>query len=109
MIAILSNPLCFRLKDIYPKRFDEKLNELRTAQEQGGIQIAALAITLAIAIVGGAITGLVMRLPIMERISEDELMFDDEPAFLTPEDYSSDLANITIQKDGEELRGISRA
>ena len=71
--------------------------------------MAALGITLAIAIVGGYLTGLIMRLPIMERISQEELMFDDEPAFLTPEDYSSDLANVTIQRDGEELKGVSRA
>ena len=71
--------------------------------------MATLGITLTIAIVGGCLTGLVMRLPIMERIREEELMFDDEPAFLTPEDYSSDLANVTIQKDGEELKGVSRA
>lgn len=97
------------LKDLYPKRFNETYHELRTAQEQGGIQMAALGITLAIAIVGGCLTGLIMRLPIMERIREEELMFDDEPAFLTPEDYSSDLANVTVQRDGEELKGVSRA
>ena len=71
--------------------------------------MAALGITLAVAIIGGLLTGLLMKLPIMERFNDEELMFDDEPAFLTPEDYASDLANITIQRDVEELKGVSRA
>jgi len=35
----------------------------RTASEQAGIQVAAVAITLAIAIIGGVVTGILMKLP----------------------------------------------
>ena len=75
----------------------------RTAAVQGGYQMAALAVTLAMAIIGGIITGYIMKLPIIEQIQDIEEMFDDEPNWLTPEDYSLKLTEVRVQnREGEE-------
>ncbi|CAG2230683.1 CD241 [Mytilus edulis] len=44
--------------------------------EQGGYQMVALIITLAIALVGGTITGFILKLPVCDRPDGDSL-FDD--------------------------------
>ena len=76
----------------------------RTAGMQGGYQIAALAVTLGMALVGGVLTGYLMRIPIIERVDEEEEMFDDEPHFITPEDYSLKLAEVRVRsRDEQEL------
>jgi len=75
----------------------------RTAIQQGGYQMAALAITLGMALVGGIITGFIMKLPIIEQVQDIEEMFDDEPNWLTPEDYSLKLTEVRVQnRDTEE-------
>lgn len=75
----------------------------RTAVVQGGYQMAAIAVTLGMAIIGGILTGFVMRLPIMEKVEDIEEMFDDEPNWITPEDYSLKLTEVRVQnRDGEE-------
>ena len=51
---------------------------------QAGYQLAALALTLAMAIVSGIITGFVLKTPIMERIKEDEDLFDDSKFWEIP-------------------------
>lgn len=66
----------------------------RSGLEQGGFQIAALAVTLAMAIVGGLVTGLVMRLPIFEQVHDEEELFDDEPNWVTPADYGFDISDL---------------
>jgi ammonium transporter Rh len=70
----------------------------RTALQQGGYQMAALAMTLGVAIVSGVITGYIMKLPIIEQISDSEEMFDDEPNWVTPEDYSLKLTEVRVQQ-----------
>lgn len=70
----------------------------RTPLQQSGYQLAALGVTLLLAIVGGAITGLIMRIPIIEQVSEMEEMFDDEPNWVTPEDYSLKLTEVRVQQ-----------
>lgn len=70
----------------------------RTGLQQGGYQLAALGVTLGLALVGGALTGLIMRIPIIEQISEMEEMFDDEPHWVTPEDYSLKLTEVRVQQ-----------
>ncbi|XP_022107423.1 ammonium transporter Rh type B-like isoform X2 [Acanthaster planci] len=50
----------------------------RSASGQAGYQLAALAVTLAIAIVGGVITGLIMKIPIWNEPEDDEL-YEDKP------------------------------
>lgn len=57
----------------------------RTAQEQALYQVAALGSTIAIAIVGGVLTGLVLRLPYLASPT-DVFCFDDEPFFNIPPD-----------------------
>ncbi|RNA27200.1 Rh type B glyco [Brachionus plicatilis] len=53
-------------------------NLARTNIEQSGFQILALVLTLGMSIVGGILTGLIMRLPILEKINYSEDMFEDE-------------------------------
>lgn len=57
----------------------------RSPHEQGGYQFAALGLTLAIAIVGGALTGLLMKLPIWDNPKGDAL-FDDGDFFTVAEE-----------------------
>lgn len=49
----------------------------RSATQQGGYQMAALALTLAISLVGGTLTGLLLKLPIWNMPQEDDV-FDDK-------------------------------
>ena len=45
-----------------------------------------------------------MKIPIIETIDEEEEMFDDEPHFVTPEDYSLKLAEVRVRsRDEQEL------
>lgn len=61
----------------------------RTAVEQGGFQMAGIALTLGMAIFGGAITGLILRLPFIEQLSDGEELFEDEPCWKLPEEPKS--------------------
>ncbi|KAM9475353.1 solute carrier family 12 member 5b isoform 3-T3 [Clarias gariepinus] len=82
-----------------PKDGDPQLQELqklipglegglgRTAQEQALYQVAALASTIVVAIVGGVLTGLVLRLPYLASPT-DVFCFDDEPFFNIPPDQA---------------------
>ncbi len=75
---------------------------------QGGFQMAALALSIAMALLGGLITGLIMRLPFVEQIENTEEMFDDETNWVTPEDYSLKLTEVNIQNQDmdEDERNI---
>lgn len=53
----------------------------RTATQQGGFQMLALVITLVISIVGGALTGLILRLPCLDNVTGNR-MFDDREFFI---------------------------
>lgn len=59
----------------------------RSAVVQGGYQMAALALTLGLAIVSGLLTGALIRLPIFEQIKDTEDMFDDESSWITPSNF----------------------
>jgi hypothetical protein len=61
----------------------------RTAGEQAGYQIAALFMTLGMAVIGGIVTGLILRLPVFEQVDKIELMFDDEESWLIPSDFKT--------------------
>lgn len=63
----------------------------RTNLEQAGFQLIALLVTIGVALVSGAITGLILRLPVFEQLSEDVEMFDDEAQWVTPDDYALKL------------------
>ncbi len=75
----------------------------RTAIGQAGYQLAALAVTLGIAIIGGILTGVILRSPLVEQIRDEDQMFDDENSFNTPEDYSLKLTEVKVQRDEEEM------
>lgn len=60
----------------------------RSGPEQGGYQIAALVLTLTLAIGGGILTGFIIRLPMMEQIEDLDDMFDDTSSWETPEDFT---------------------
>jgi ammonium transporter Rh len=79
----------------------------RTASAQAGYQLAALGVTLGIAILGGILTGFIMKIPVIEQIEEVEEMFDDEPHWITPEDYSLKLTEVRVQQneDGTPAKG----
>lgn len=71
----------------------------RTAIMQGSYQIAAMAVTLGIALVSGLLTGYIIKLPIIEQIEENEEMFDDEPHWMVPEDYSLRLTEVKVNEE----------
>lgn len=62
----------------------------RTAVEQGGYQMAGVALTLGMAIVGGIITGIILRLPIVEQLTDENELFEDEPNWKVPEDFKEE-------------------
>lgn len=59
----------------------------RTAVEQGGYQMAGVALTLGMAIVGGIITGIILRLPFIDQITEEHELFEDETCWKVPEEF----------------------
>ncbi|XP_060737846.1 rh50-like protein [Tachysurus vachellii] len=72
----------------------------RTAQEQALYQVAALGSTIAIAIVGGVLTGFVLKLPYLAS-PNDVSCFDDEPYFNIPPDQTYIVENekdISLQQ-----------
>lgn len=68
----------------------------RTAGTQALYQLAALGSTLGIAIVSGALTGLLMRIPILDGYDDDEL-FSDAEHWEIPEE------NIVLEKNVYEV------
>ena len=70
--------------------------------------MAALALSIAVAVLGGLLTGLIMRLPFVEQIENTEEMFDDETNWMTPEDYSLKLTEVNVQNQNldEDERSI---
>jgi hypothetical protein len=58
-----------------------------TQGTQAGFQLAALAVTLGISIVGGIVTGLIMKLPFIEKIKNEDDMFNDRLHWLTGSDF----------------------
>ncbi|TKS77752.1 Ammonium transporter Rh type B-B [Collichthys lucidus] len=85
-----------------PMEGDPKLQELqmlipglqpglgRTAQEQALCQVAAVFSTIGASVLGGILTGLVLKLPYFASPSDD-FCFDDELFFDVPPDYDSPL------------------
>ena len=64
IFKFISNYLLQRLKEIFPYVGDEKYSDkyqYGSAGKQGAMQLAALGVTLAIAIVGGTITGFILK------------------------------------------------
>ncbi len=76
--------------------------EGRSAETQAGYQIAALVLTLGMALVGGVLTGLFLRLPIFKKIEENKL-FDDEKNWKLPEFYISEKESEGAQAHSIDL------
>ncbi|OXA60151.1 Ammonium transporter Rh type B-B [Folsomia candida] len=64
---------------------DVEPGEGRTAASQAIYQLATLGVTLAIAIVGGSLTGLILRAPVFDNVPLDQ-HFDDVYFWECPED-----------------------
>ncbi|XP_053704385.1 rh50-like protein [Synchiropus splendidus] len=60
----------------------------RTAREQALFQVAALFSTIVVSALGGVLTGLVLKLPMLAPPSDD-MCFDDDWFFEVPPDYDS--------------------
>lgn len=67
------------IRIIYPKLVDGNF------QQQANMQMAGLAVTLGISIVGGIVTGLVLRAPFITP-TEDKYLFDDKKYWIVDED-----------------------
>jgi len=73
------------LSEIRSEFVDVEAGENRTAGGQALYQLGALGVTLAIAIVGGSLTGLILRAPIFDNVPNDQ-HFDDAYFWEVPED-----------------------
>ena len=47
-----------------------------------------MGLTIGFAIVGGLITGLILRIPIIDQVKENNDMFEDHLFWETPSDYT---------------------
>ncbi|KAK7865269.1 hypothetical protein R5R35_012566 [Gryllus longicercus] len=71
----------------------------RAAGAQAGYQLLALAVTLAVACVGGLVTGFILKLPFLNGVSRD-YWFSDEYHWEVPsENHSHKLENGNEQED----------
>uniref|UniRef100_A0AAR2J7T0 Ammonium transporter AmtB-like domain-containing protein n=1 Tax=Pygocentrus nattereri TaxID=42514 RepID=A0AAR2J7T0_PYGNA len=83
-VAAICDPQLAELQELIPGL---KAGLGRTAKEQALYQLAALGSTIALAAVGGMLTGLLLKLPYLASPS-DEFCFDDELFFNVPADYN---------------------
>ena len=100
--GIASIILCgMPLRSLYEENLTDKcLNGgvERTAGQQAGFQCAGLILTLGMAIVGGLLTGIFLRLPIFASPDNDSY-FDDSLNWHVPTDFvSEDSALATLMK-----------
>jgi len=74
---------------LYFVSYEKFISAERTTGEQAGYQIAAIVVTLGIAILGGALIGLLMKIPIWDNLESKEL-YEDEVFWIVSLDmYSS--------------------
>ncbi|CAD7082792.1 unnamed protein product [Hermetia illucens] len=55
----------------------------RTSMQQGGYQLLSIVLTIVVAVIGGAVTGVVLRAPSVRKLSKDQL-HDDEAYWEVP-------------------------
>lgn len=97
----------FRLYDFYPARINPNDENLvlsvgktglgRKSVQQGGFQILALVLTLGMSLAGGLISGLLIKLPIFDKMEDTDDMFEDEHYWEIDEDLF-----FNIQKYGHK-------
>lgn len=99
----------FNTTEYYEQKIQTDNGQGRCAFSQAGFQLAGLGITIGISIVAGALTGLLLRLPIFEQLSEDVEMFDDEAQWVTPDDYALKLtfASNNIQQQAVQSEQVA--
>ncbi|RNA27206.1 ammonium transporter Rh type C [Brachionus plicatilis] len=69
----------------------------RTSVQQGGFQILALVLTLGMSLAGGLFSGLLIKLPIFDKMEDTDDMFEDEHYWEIDEDLF-----FNIQKYGHK-------
>ncbi|KAG9339708.1 hypothetical protein JZ751_023354 [Albula glossodonta] len=75
----------------------------RSAREQALWQVAAMGVSVGVAVVGGVLTGLVMKLPFLAP-PPDECCYDDELFFDVPSDYGGiggSRSSVSRQEDSK--------
>lgn len=82
------------IHDIYPQFIGGEHSGIRDRGSQALYQLAGLGLTLLAAIIGGAITGLFLRLPIWNQVKESELYADGD-YFETSPDYDFSTRIVT--------------
>lgn len=80
----------------------------RSAKEQAGFQIAALGVTLGIALLGGMITGLVTKWSIFD-VTKGEQLFDDEDFWEVPEEGLLPVSTDGMKEDNPKEGSIQMA
>lgn len=70
----------------------------RSASTQAAYQLVALGVTMLVAIGGGLVTGLILRLPVFEPPSYDQL-FDDTDYWEVPEEAETEVKPYFNRKD----------
>lgn len=73
----------------------------RSSIEQGGYQMLALTVTLGISIVGGALTGLLLRMPCLDNVPSKRMFDDDEFFVVEGEGYPEVLGTDGIEMHDE--------
>jgi ammonium transporter Rh len=68
--------------DVYGDSWQILFGDRNPATEQAPMQIAAMAAGVGIALVGGAMTGLVISMPFLDRLEKEDL-YDDDTFWLT--------------------------
>jgi len=106
--AIVYDPKLYgsSLNIIYPafKKYDELDNEDAVGRDgvhQALFQLAGVGLSVGVAIVTGAVTGLILRLPIWNQVREKEL-YSDGDYFHVPDDYDF-TTRVTSNIDHVEL------
>ena len=101
-----SNP---QLETLRSLGYEVSAGEGRTRAQQAAFQLAALGVTLGIAIVGGVITGLFMRLNCLfppedgeEDLFEDSIHWELNPG--APESQSSEIFSPQHHGEGQQIR-----
>ncbi|PVD27461.1 hypothetical protein C0Q70_12621 [Pomacea canaliculata] len=85
---------------IFPAREgcgDNSTDLNRSALEQGGYQMAALSVTLAIAIGGGILTGFILKIPFLDA-PERDMLFDDQHSWNVAEQQFPD---VLVESEGK--------
>nr|CAB3265567.1 rh type B glycoprotein [Phallusia mammillata] len=77
----------------------------RSGATQGGYQIAAMTVGLALALAGGTLTGFLLKLPVWDNLTTDEL-YDDDVFWECQEDESLTQYTLTQCQDTIEDKDV---